>query len=462
MNLVGPQDWTLEETTRELLADLDESAYQINELRPLVPEILLKVKEQLLGERVYSSNAIEGNLLSLRETSLILQTHSVLGMARKREAQEALNLAAASREIDRMVSENDSTFSVDEFCQIHGILMKYVSDGIAGRLRDRDVMIRGVKYQPPDSSRVPDLMDRLFRILAEQTGSQETPILHPLALATWAHWAIARIHPFEDKNGRMARLWQDLLLLRSRLTVAIIRPEDRNLYYDALSSADEGDCNPLIQLVSRRVLSTMQVYLSAQEEADELKTWAAELAREVSVRELERRRLEYERWRHIAERVLDAFERCARAVSSASNRSFEVQIRRFDLIDQAAWESLRAGGGAKRTWFFRVGFRRDQIIIWYIFFFERHGWTEADEGLGVPGPLVGMHISEQKPGDERAFRLEAIENIPLSLRELVIIDKRLLRQRQDLATSSLVYDEISPIRAAQEFIEEVVSKRLLS
>src|SRR5205823_5652969 len=133
------------------------------------------------------------------------------------------------------------------------------------------------------------------------------------------------------------------------------------------------DCNLLAQLVCRRVLSTMQVYLTAQEEADELKTWATELVGEVSARESESRRLEYERWRLMAEQVRDAFERCAALVANAADRSLEVQVRRYDLIDQSAWESLRAGGGAKRTWFFRVWFRRHQTITWYIFFFERHG-----------------------------------------------------------------------------------------
>src|SRR5262249_53819131 len=118
-------------------------------------------------------------------------------------------------------------------------------------------------------------------------------------------------------------------------------------------------------------------------------------------------------------------------------------------------------GGAKRTWFFRVWFRCDQTITWYIFSFERHGWTEADETHGLHGPLVGLHLSEQGPGDERAVRLEEIDDTPLSLRELIIIDTRLLRQKQDSATGSIVYDQVSPIRAAQEFIEEVLSKRLV-
>jgi hypothetical protein len=167
-------------------------------------------------------------------------------------------------------------------------------------------------------------------------------------MATWAHWSIARIHPFEDGNGRMARLWQDLLLLRGRLTSSIIRPEDRSGYYEALSAADEGDCDPLVQLSCRRVHGTLQVYLNAQEEADGLREWATELVGSVSALEIERRRLEYERWRHTVERVRDAFDRCATLISASGDEcNYWIDlIRRF--VFRRRGVDLRAPHGISR------------------------------------------------------------------------------------------------------------------
>ncbi len=83
---------------------------------------------------------------------------------------------------------------------------------------------------------------------------KEPPEVHPVLLGAWAHWTIARIHPFFDGNGRMARLWQDVVLFRNRLTCAILRVEDRREYLSALEEADEGRFNPLTQLVAQRVL----------------------------------------------------------------------------------------------------------------------------------------------------------------------------------------------------------------
>ncbi len=135
-------------------------------------------------------------------------------------------------------------------------------------------------------------------------------------------------------------------------------------------------------------------------------------------------------------------------------------MQRYDLIDQSAWESLRAGGGARRTWFFRVWFRHGQTVVWYIFFFGRHDWIPEDESPALKGPRIGLHISEQKPGDDRAVSLEMIDDTPITLRELVIVDKTLLRRRYDESACFHGYDEVSPTQAAKEFIEEVISKRL--
>ena len=149
-----------------------------------------------------------------------------------------------------------------------------------------------------------------------------------------------------------------MLLLRARFTVAIIRPQDRDTYLDALGQADEGEFNPLAQLVCQRVMSTLQVYLNAQEAVDELQGWAAELVGESSARNAERRKLDYQRWHHAVEQLRDAFERCASLINRGSDRSLEVQIQNYDIIDQPTWETLLSGGSAKKTWFFRAHFRK--------------------------------------------------------------------------------------------------------
>ena len=329
-----------------MLQDLNELAHQVNEIRPLADEVLRQVKDESFGERVYSSNAIEGNTLTIRDTRLILESKTYLDIRRKLEAQEALNLGEAANRIEQLLELEGAWHDVSSFLEVHEILMKGVSDRIAGVLRNRDVMIMGAKQQSPGSHQVSDLIDQFFSHLSEADKTT-----NGLVLATWAHWAIARIHPFEDGNGRLARLWQDLLLLRARSTVAIIRPQDRETYLDALSKADQGEFNPLAQLICQRVMSTLQVYLNAQEAADALQGWAAEIVGETAAREAERRKLDYQRWLQAVEQLRDAFERCASLINRGGDRSVEVQVQNYDIIDQPTWETLLSGGSAKSPGF---------------------------------------------------------------------------------------------------------------
>jgi Fic family protein len=458
MDLIKPSEIELDEVTAVMLQDLNELARQVNEIRPLKAEVVRQVKDKLFGERVYSSNAIEGSTLTMRETRLILQTKTFLDARRRREAQEALNLGEAAKKIEEIFNSDGAWHDLSTFLEIHEILMKSVNDHIAGRLRNRDVMIRGAKQQPPGAEKVPDLIDQFFSHLKE---AEAEPTIHKLVLATWAHWAIARIHPFEDGNGRIARLWQDMLLLRARLTVAIIRPQDRETYLDALSQADEGVFNPLVQLICQRVMSTLQVYLDEQEAADELQGWASTIVGETSARDAERRKMDYLRWRHAVEQLRDAFERCGSLINRGGDRSLEVQVQSYDIIDQPTWETLLSGGNAKRTWFFKVHLRKHSRVAWYYFYFGRHFRQTDDASVEDQGPFVAILVSQQQPGEESAMRLDEIENCPISLRELLVLERQVIRRRWDFLDSRMAYDRgVKPIEVAKDFFEEVLLKIL--
>ena len=456
MELFDPAEISLDEVTTAMLADLAELARQVNVIRPLSPEVIRHVKDELLGERVFSSNAIEGNTLTVRETRQILQAKTFLDVRRKREAQEALNLAEALSKIEQFMEVEDASHDIGLFLRVHEVLMSGVNDRIAGVLRNTDVMIMGARRQPPDSREVSSLLDRTFALLRANQGAGG------LVLSVWVHWAIARVHPFEDGNGRMARLWQDFMLLRARLTIAIVRPQDREAYLDSLSHADEGNFNPLTQLTCQRVMSTLQTYINAQDAADNLQGWAAELVGESSARETEQRKLSYLRWRHSVEQVRDAFERCASLINRGSDRSLEVQIKSYDIIDQATWETLLAGGGTRRTWFFRVFFQKQAATVRYYFFFGKHNWSPADAEMSGQGPIVNIVVSRQKPGEMLTTRLEHLQDTPVTLREILVRDKSIVRGRLDAPTSRVIYDtDKKPVEIAQEFFEEVLRQELI-
>lgn len=444
---------TLDEVSRELVNDSVGLAKKVNDFRPLSSELLEKVQKDLLGERVYNSNAIEGSTLTLRETRLVLESGLGIDVGRKREAQEALNLAAAFLRIQDYLT--GSIPGEPSFIELHRLLFADINEGIAGVYRYQGVVIRGAKHQPPDESRVADLMTQFFLRL------QNTPISadDAIPVATWAHWCIARIHPFFDGNGRMARLWQDLLLFRGGLTAAVIRQLERSRYYDCLSTADEGDFNPLVQLIAQSVNSTLQLYINAFNEADSIRGWATSLVDESDTRRDEQRKIEYVRWKRRMEELRDAFERCASQLTNASAGNIDVEIRPYEIIDQSIWESLRSGEGGSKTWFFWLTCRRGDERMQYCFFFGKHFWSIADQLIGFVPPNVCLLVSE-KENQDSAIRLDTIEDSPISIREILVIDDKLACRKLDNAGRTILERDIEAVNIAQTFLQDVLLKRM--
>ncbi len=442
------------EVTSELIADANALAKQVNERRPLPPDVVDNIRKELLGERVYNSNAIEGNTLTLRETKSILEAGGIVDVGRKREATEAINLSKAIFEVQALIESRDSWSRQEALTQVHETLMTDVLDFGAGRIRSEGVMITGAKHQPPR----PEQLDVLLADFLQKLGASRDA--EPITLATWTHWCIARLHPFKDGNGRMARLWQDLVLFGNKLTAAVIRQEERKEYYEALTSADDGNFNPLTQLVTRSLNRTLQIYVNAQREVDELKDWAASIVGETNARVDERRKLEYLRWVRQMEQVKDAFERCGTQITNASNGVVEVQISGFEVLDQPTWETLRSGGQAGKTWYFWANFRQGSERIQYCFFFGRHWFSDTDRSVDGIGPSACLLIGEQR-GDERSVRLSDIKDCPVTLREILVVNNKIARKRLDIAEEKDVYDlDADPLQIARDFMQEVFLSRL--
>lgn len=454
MELWLPEQIAVDGASAGLLADIADAARTVNEYRPLEPSVVRRIRDDLLGDRVYSSNAIEGNSLSFRETVMILETGEVSG-GRRREALEARNLGDAVRKVSAWLDEDKPCHQPERLLEIHGILLGEIADDYAGRFRTESVMIRAAKHQPPDGSLVGPLMERVLERAANPVG------VAPVIQAIWTHWAIARIHPFMDGNGRMARLWQDLILLEARLSCAIIRPEDRREYLAALTNADDGDLNALIQLVARRLLASFDHYLRHIREDKDSQAWVTEIAGEGDVRAEERSTLEYERWARVMEQLRFEFTECAAAVTRQASQ-FRIQVTPHDLLDRDRWENIRSGIKTGGTGFFvvdlhRAGAGRGRR---FFFFFGKHIWDPDKENEQEKRPHVTLLVSEADAAGE-GKRLDQIAGCPLALREVFVVDGNLVRKRHDIAADDYVYDrDVSPLVVARDFIGEAVKHRL--
>jgi len=238
----------------------------LDSLRPLPPELVRKLWEQMQIEFTYNSNAIEGNALSLRETQLVIQEGITVRGKSLREHLEARNHPEAIAYIEKLVQKG-STIEEDDILNVHKLLMHGIDDQNAGRYRTGQVRVAGASFMPPSADRVKPMINELL-----QTLKQNPDELRPIELAAFFHHKLAYTHPFLDGNGRTARLLMNVILVRNGYPLTVLLKVDRPKYLRALSEADNGNLIPLTNFVARSVERSLDIYLLAFEKEAEILT----------------------------------------------------------------------------------------------------------------------------------------------------------------------------------------------
>lgn len=210
--------------------------------------ILANSIEALRVELTYHSNAIEGSTLSLRETQLVLEGYAPPGGKPLREIYEARNHDRALRLLERWAEERPplSPLTDQDLLDVHAQVLADVDPTSAGRFRAGRVLIKGTRFIPPGSHRFDDLIPMLLE-LANVQG------MPPALQAAELHYNLVAVHPFNDGNGRTARLLMNYHLLRHVYPHTIIEVGERAEYLSALEEANAGHCARFAAFILRSV-----------------------------------------------------------------------------------------------------------------------------------------------------------------------------------------------------------------
>jgi Fic family protein len=243
--IVNPQmnTWPIPDPLREQLARLDPKRQAFRALTAPTLESLLG---RLRVELTYSSNALEGNTLSLRETQLVVEEKFTPGQGKTlREIYEARNHYAAVKEIERFVAEGRD-LSARAVLDLHQVVMRDIDATWGGRLRNGPVFIKGTRHVPPNAAHVGEELDSLLAAAGQRAQ-------HPVLIAAETHFRFEALHPFFDGNGRTGRLLMNWQLLRAGFPLTVIQVEDRSRYLEALDQGHLGNLHPLQTLVASAV-----------------------------------------------------------------------------------------------------------------------------------------------------------------------------------------------------------------
>ena len=114
------------------------------------------------------------------------------------------------------------------------------------------------RFAEPEET--PALMEKWTRDFRRDLERSAYPL--PLFLAE-SHWSFLRIHPFDDGNGRTARLLANYILFRKDLLPIVIKSEDRDRYISGLQHADLGRMLPLAEFMLDNLLGSLTLGVRA-------------------------------------------------------------------------------------------------------------------------------------------------------------------------------------------------------
>ena len=193
-----------------------EAAREIIMNAPLVPAWEAKFRKEAMERTVHHGTHLEGNALSEEEVRDVLDGQEVI--ARDRDIQEVLNYRNVLKFIDNVQTQIGSSgsynFTLETIFGIHNLTTdRILPPDAVGQFRIRQVVIRNTKtgqisYTPPPAVEVPYLIEDLVNWI----NSDEAKQVHPILKAGIIHYEIARIHPFVDGNGRVARAVATLVM----------------------------------------------------------------------------------------------------------------------------------------------------------------------------------------------------------------------------------------------------------
>lgn len=241
---------------------LTEKKQKLNSLKGLSEQTLQSLEDWLKVELTYSSNAIEGNTLTRRETAEVIDKgiSAVVSGKPLKDLLEARNHAQALEFAKELATKKrgHQFITEDDIKAIHKIILTGIEDYWAGVYRQTEIFIRGSNAEFPQPRQIPNLMKKFISWLQSQ---QET---HPVRVAADAHFKFVTIHPFKDGNGRTGRLLMNLILILNEYPMAIIRNEERSEYLATFDAARNlNTMQPFYDLIENSMNRSLDAYINA-------------------------------------------------------------------------------------------------------------------------------------------------------------------------------------------------------
>ena len=275
---------------------------QLDTYRPLSAEIEQRIMQKFRLDWNYHSSHIEGNQLTYGETkALILFGQTAQAKPLKDHIEMTGHNEAVETIIDIIHKERPLTESFIR--ELHSLILKepYEVDAITPDDKPTKRMIQVGQYKSAPNHVKTKTGEIFYFASPEETPAKmydllnwynnqlsNNDIVNPILFSIEFHYRFIRIHPFDDGNGRLARLLMNFILMQFGYPPAIIKVEDKANYYNALEQADADNFDFFFNYITMRVIASLELMLKGAQgenidEPDDLDKKIKLLEQELSI-----------------------------------------------------------------------------------------------------------------------------------------------------------------------------------
>jgi len=248
---------------------------QLDALRPIDREQEARIMQKFRLDWNYHSNNLEGNSLTYGETKALIM-HGIT--AQGKPLKDHFEVTGHNEAINWVVDVVKGDYPLTEHFirELHTLLLKesYTVDAITpdGKPTKKRIAVGSYKSSP---NHVQTKTGEIFYFATpEETPAKMSDLMawynekiedsgfNPILLAAEFHYKFIRIHPFDDGNGRTARILMNFILMKFGYPPVIIKTEDKANYFAALQLADVGQLEAFVNYIAQNLIRSLEIMIA--------------------------------------------------------------------------------------------------------------------------------------------------------------------------------------------------------
>jgi Fic family protein len=248
---------------------------QLDQLRPLNKEQENRVMQKFRLDWNYHSNHLEGNSLTYGETKALI----LFGItAQGKPLKDHFEITGHNEAINWVIDIVKGDFPLTEkfIRELHTLLLKesYEVDAVTPDGKPTKKRINVGSYKTSANHVLTKTGEIFYFATPEETPVEMHDLLvwynekinevnkNPILIAAEFHYKFIRIHPFDDGNGRTARILMNFILMQFNYPPVIIKTEDKTNYFAVLQMADAGNIQAFLEYIAQNLVRSLEIMIA--------------------------------------------------------------------------------------------------------------------------------------------------------------------------------------------------------